>query len=208
MDQFTMKESIEKRDAETLKLQQATPSPNFDWEKLIRDLVLKHPKEIKSLIADLDPTIQNTLFALLEAKYPSYAGIAKLILGNNGNGNRNAVEAQGNDIDGSNPLDDNDPTKSYDIPDTEILDEIREFASSLHLGGYGWAAISDQIFSKYDVDWHPMKVKDIVLKSLAWGHTLRRNDAKEVAKVIVPEVAKVLPEPHRGLIRNVLHKLW
>ncbi|MDP2363417.1 MAG: hypothetical protein Q8M94_06560, partial [Ignavibacteria bacterium] len=102
------------------------------------------------------------------------------------------------------PLDDNDPAKSYDIPDTEILDEVRAFSTSLHLSGYGWAAISDQVFRKYDIDWNPLKIKDIVLKSLAW----RNRDVQE-KKVATPDpIPQPQPEPHRGYIRRLLHAIW
>ncbi len=206
-----MKESISKRDAETQQLEQSQQTTMvFNWEKLVREMVMKHPREIKGLLADIDPEVQTALFEIISQKYPGYDNIIKLLLRNNGNASGNALQPRGKDVDQGNVLDDNDPEKSYDIPDTEILDEIRQFACSLHLGGYGWAAISDQIFAKYDVDWNPLKVKDVVLKSLAWNHrnavqpTLTSGSGSGSGS----EATKTVPEPYRGLVRKFFHRIW
>ena len=188
-------------------LQPAT-AKGMDYVKILTDAAMRNPREVNEF---LDEYVGKEGKALLidgiKQSNPAYALIVdKIFPSSNGNGNspRNSPQAQGEDFDDANPLDDNNPDKSYDIPDTEILDEVRAFATSLHLTGYGWSAISDQIFRKYDIDWNPLKIKDIVLKSLAW----RNRDVQEKKTVTPDPIPQPQPEPHRGYIRRLLHAIW
>ncbi|MCG2735123.1 MAG: hypothetical protein L6282_01890 [Candidatus Methanoperedenaceae archaeon] len=190
----------------------APEKPGIDYIKILTDAAIRNPKEVNEF---MDEYVGKEGKALLidgiKQSNPAYAHIVDRIFPtshNNGNASRNLKDASGRDFDDSNSLDDNDPDKSYDIPDTEILDEVRAFSTSLHLTGYGWSAISDQIFRKYDIDWNPLKIKDIVLKNLAW----RNRDIQEKKTAIpdpVPQPqSQPQPEPHRGYIRRLWRTIW
>ncbi len=73
----------------------------------------------------------------------------------------------------------------------------------MHLSGYGWSQISDSIFQKYDVDWNPLKIKDIVLKNLAWNHRTQRDTPK-----IPPQATTIKQDEQKGIIRRFVSWLW
>ena len=185
-----------------------TEKQGIDYIKILTDAAIRNPKEVNEFMDEyIGKEGKALLISGIKESNPAYALIVDRIFpasNNNGNSPGRSPQPQGEDFDDSNPLDDNDPTKSYDIPDTEILDEVRAFSTSLHLSGYGWSAISDQVFRKYDIDWNPLKIKDIVLKSLAW----RNRDVQEKKTVTPDPVPQPQPEPHRGYIRRLLHAIW
>ncbi len=172
--------------------------PKIDLGKILTDAAMRHPKEVNQFLDEyVGREGKSLLISTVKETNPAYAGIInKLFPDKNSNGSHEI-------IDDSNPLDDNDTEKDYDIPDTEILDEVRQFACSLHLSGYGWAQISDQIFQKYDIDWNPLKIKDIVLKNLAWNHRVQQDTPK-----IPIETPQKLPDDKKGVIRRFVGWLW
>lgn len=99
------------------------------------------------------------------------------------------------------------------IPDKEILDEIIEYAITLHFAGHDWAQISDLIYQKYDVDWHFQRVKNIVLKKLAWQSRAQvydiPNDIRKTSKEKDNEDVREKEEKEElGIIRKLFKKLW
>lgn len=180
--------------------------PKLDLGKILTDAAMRHPKEVNEFLDEyVGSEGKELLISTIAQTHPGYAPVIEKLFpttnNNNGNGSHEKFD---ND---SNPLDDNDETKDYDIPDTEILDEIRAFACSLHLSGYGWAAISDQIFSKYDIDWNPLKIKDIVLKNLAWNHRTLQPQSQVIPTM--PLGAPQKPQDERkGIIRRFIGWLW
>lgn len=180
-------------------------APKLDLGKILTDAALRHPKEVNEFLNEyVGSEGKSLIISTLSQTNPKYAPVIEKLFPVNGNGNTHKSLEKGNEeLDDNNPLDDNDPEKDYDIPDTEILDEVRTFACSLHLSGYGWSAISDQIFAKYDIDWNPLKVKDIVLKNLAWNHRTLQASQK------IPLEAPQKPQDERkGIIRRFMGWLW
>lgn len=221
-DKSIIGNQLEKPQLET----QSQPQTQIDYIKILTDAALRHPKEVNHF---LDTVIgkpgKSLLISGLKQSNPQYAMIIDRIFPVNGNGNGERPTTRrnnyNNDIDSDsdsdidyddsgNPLDDNEHGKDYSIPDTEILDEIRAFACSLHLSGYGWSAISDQIFSKYDIDWNPLKIKDIVLKNLAWNHKSLQpvNHNLSPTPTMPLETSTMLQDAKKGLIRRFLSWLY
>ena len=185
--------------------EQATIKPKIDLFKILTDAAIRHPGEVNKFLDDYVGAQGKSLIisSLNEAK-PELSPIINKIFpvksNHNGSGKHEIV-------DDSNPLDDNDEDKDYSIPDTEILNEIRQFACDMHLGGYGWAQISDSIFAKFDVDWNPLKVKDIVLKNLAWNHRTLQPQTHPTSTI--PLGAPQKPQEQRlGLIRRFIHYIY
>ena len=185
--------------------QPAAEKPKIDLFKILTDAAIRHPQEVNKFLDDYVGAQGKSLIisSLNEAK-PELSPIINKIFpvksNHNGSGKHEIV-------DDSNPLDDNDEDKDYSIPDTEILNEIRQFACDMHLGGYGWSQISDSIFAKFDVDWNPLKVKDIVLKNLAWNHRTLQPQIHPTPTM--PLEAPQKPQEQRlGLIRRFIHYIY
>ncbi len=185
--------------------QNPNPAPQkFDWEGLAKSIIMKHPREIKSLVKDLDPDTREMVFQMVEAKYPGYSGIAKMVIGSgNGEHSRDIQE----EIDNGYPLDDEKPQEDPEPDmDVDILNEAADYAGSLYMNGYNWTQISDMLYRKYDIDWHPIRVQSVVLKRLAWKSRTQEKDVPKKEEAPKPQV--IPKEPHRGLIRKALHYLW
>ena len=185
--------------------QPAAEKPKIDLFKILTDAAIRHPQEVNKFLDDYVGAQGKSLIisSLNEAK-PELSPIINKIFPTKSNHNGSGKHEI---VDDSNPLDDNDEDKDYSIPDTEILNEIRQFACDMHLGGYGWSQISDSIFAKFDVDWNPLKVKDIVLKNLAWNHRTQLQPQSQPQN-IVPEAIQKPQEQRLGLIRRFIHYIY
>jgi hypothetical protein len=190
--------------------EKAPEKPKLDLFKILTDAAIRHPGEVNKFLDDYvgAPGKSLIISSLNEAK-PELSPIINKIFPIKSNSNHNGNGRSEHLDDDINPLDDNDDDKDYSIPDTEILNEIRQFACDMHLGGYGWAQISDSIYAKFDVDWNPLKVKDIVLKNLAWNHRTLQSQPQSQPQSTIPLEAPQKPQEQKvGLIRTVLRKLW
>lgn len=197
-------EQFEKIPTEILKPQPA--APKLDLGKILTDAAMRHPKEVNNFLDEyVGSEGKSLLLSTITQTHPGYAPVIEKLFPTNNNKNGNGSHKI--EIEDSNPLDDNDETKDYDIPDTEILDEVRNFACSLHLSGYGWAQIGDQIYSKYDIDWNPLKIKDIVLKNLAWNHRNYKIESQPIPTMPLGVPQKPQDEK-KGLIRRFISWLW
>lgn len=180
--------------------------PKIDLFKILTDAAMRHPAKVNMLLDECVGSEGKSLIisGIKEAKPELAIIIDRIFPDKNKQNNNGSHEIEQDD---SNPLDDNDESKDYNIPDTEMLNEVRDFACSLHLSGYGWAQIGDLIYSKYDIDWNPLKIKDIVLKNLAWNHRTLQPQSQPIPQIAPTDTQKPQDE-RKGLIRRFIGWLY
>lgn len=159
----------------------------------LKDIILEHRYEIKELInRDLNPVQRFLAKRFIAAIVPKEdRGAVFGFLGDDGQ-EREEYRRKRKDLD-----DDYEPN-DY-VPDPEINDEIRAFATSRFMDGVRWGEICDEILIKYDVEYHPMTLREIVQRALIWKEKVKNNpgESKELNEANL-KIAKLEAQISQG----------